>query len=63
MRDEMVGDVRLMFHLLLGPRLTASARYAAVISGNRPTGVNHHMNWEALTQGEMGSIGLPPVWK
>jgi Alginate lyase len=34
---------------------------AAVIPTNRPTGVNHQMDWETLTHGEMGAIGLPPL--
>jgi hypothetical protein len=38
-------------------------KMAAVIPGNRPTGVNHHMGWETLTHAGMGSIGLPPVKK
>jgi hypothetical protein len=48
------------FHNRLGISLP---KMAAVIPGNRPTGVNHHMNWETLTHGEMGVIGLPPVKK
>jgi hypothetical protein len=36
-------------------------KMSAVIPTNRPTGVNHHMNWETLTHGDMGSVGLPPV--
>ena len=46
------------FHNRLGKDLP---RMAAVIPGNRPTGVNHHMNWETLTHSGMGSIGLPPL--
>jgi hypothetical protein len=38
-------------------------KMAAVLPGIRPTGVNHHMNWETLTHAGMGSIGLPPVRK
>jgi hypothetical protein len=38
-------------------------KIAAVLPGNRPTGVNHHMAWETLTHAEMGGIGLPPVKK
>jgi hypothetical protein len=38
-------------------------KMAPVIAANRPTGVNHHMNWETLTHAGMGSIGLPPVKK
>jgi len=34
------------FHNRLGKDLP---RMVAVIRGNRPTGVNHHMNWETLT--------------
>jgi hypothetical protein len=34
-------------------------KMAAAISGNRPTGVNHHMNWETLTHGRWA--GLPPL--
>jgi hypothetical protein len=48
------------FHNRLGIDLP---RIAAVIPSNRPTGVNHHMNWETLTHGEIGAIGLPPVKK
>ena len=38
-------------------------KMAAVLPLIRPTGVNHHMNWETLTHAGMGSIGLPPVRK
>ena len=48
------------FHDRLGKDLP---KMAAVIPGNRPTGVNHHMNWETLTHAGIGSIGLPPVAK
>lgn len=48
------------FHNRLGYALP---KMAAVIPGNRPTGANHHMVWETLTHGEMGSIGLPAVRK
>jgi hypothetical protein len=33
----------------------------AVIPGNRPTGLDHHEEWETMTHGEMGAIGLPPI--
>jgi hypothetical protein len=46
------------FHGRLG---NALPRMAAVLPGNRPTGVNHHMAWETLTHAGMGSIGLPPL--
>ncbi|SPE28617.1 Secreted protein (fragment) [Candidatus Sulfopaludibacter sp. SbA3] len=46
------------FHDRLGIKLP---KMAAVIAGNRPTGVNHHMNWETLTHADMGSLGLPPL--
>jgi hypothetical protein len=46
------------FHNRLGIDLP---KIAAVIPGNRPTGVNHHMNWETLTHGDIGAIGLPTV--
>ncbi len=46
------------FHGRLGFKLR---RMAAVLPAIRPTGVNHHMNWETLTHAGMGSIGLPPV--
>jgi len=36
---------------------------SAVLPTMRPTGVNHHMNWEMLTHGGMGAIGLPPLKK
>ncbi len=36
---------------------------AAVLPTMRPTGVNHHMNWETLTHAEMGAMGLAPVKK
>ncbi len=39
----------------------ALPKMAAVIPTNRPTGVNHHMNWETLTHAGMGAVGLPPV--
>ncbi len=48
------------FHNRLGASLP---KMAAVIAGNRPTGVNHHMNWETLTHGDIGKIGLPPLKK
>jgi hypothetical protein len=37
----------------------SSFQIAAVLPANRPTGVNHHMNWETLTHAGMGRIGLP----
>jgi hypothetical protein len=46
------------FHDRLG---NALPKMAAVLPGNRPTGVNHHMNWETLTHAGMGSVGLPPI--
>jgi hypothetical protein len=46
------------FHNRMGFSLP---KMGAVIPTNRPTGVNHHMVWETLTHGEMGSIGLPPL--
>jgi hypothetical protein len=48
------------FHDRLGMKLP---KMAAVIAGNRPTRVNHHMDWETLTHAGMGSVGLPPVRK
>ena len=45
------------FHDRLGFSLP---RMAAVLSTIRPTGVNHHMNWETLTHAGMGGIGLRP---
>jgi hypothetical protein len=48
------------FHNRLGHRLP---KIAAVLPTMRPTGVNHHMNWETLTHAEMGAIGLAPVKK
>jgi len=33
-------------------------KMAAVLPTIRPTGVNHHMNWETLTHAGIGSIGL-----
>jgi hypothetical protein len=36
-------------------------KMAAVLPGNRPTGVNHHMVWETLTHAGIGDIGLAPV--
>ena len=36
---------------------------SAVLPTIRPTGVNHHMNWETLTHGGMGAVGLPAVKK
>jgi hypothetical protein len=48
------------FHNRLGKSLP---KMAAVIPGNRPTGVNHHMAWETLTHGDMGTIGLPALKK
>lgn len=46
------------FHTRLG---LALPKMAAVIPTNRPTGWNHHMAWETLTHGEVGSVGLPPL--
>jgi hypothetical protein len=48
------------FHNRLGYSLP---KMAAVIPLNRPTGVNHHMDWETLTHGDMGAIGLPALKK
>ena len=48
------------FHNRLGHRLP---KMAAVLPTMRPTGVNHHMNWETLTHAEMGAMGLAPVKK
>jgi hypothetical protein len=31
----------------------------ALIAKIRPTGVDHHMDWETLTHAEMGAVGLP----
>lgn len=44
------------FHDRLGFSLP---KMAAVLPGNRPTGVNHHMAFETLTHAGMGAIGLP----
>lgn len=46
------------FHTRLGMTLPLMA---SIIAKNRPTGVNHHMAWETLTHGDMGSVGLPAV--
>jgi hypothetical protein len=46
------------YHNRLGQALP---KMTAVIPTNRPTGVNHQMDWETLTHGEMGAIGLPPL--
>ena len=46
------------FHNRLGKELP---KIAAVLPGNRPTGVNHHMVWETLTHAGVGDIGLPPI--
>uniref|UniRef100_Q022Y2 Secreted protein n=1 Tax=Solibacter usitatus (strain Ellin6076) TaxID=234267 RepID=Q022Y2_SOLUE len=43
------------FHDRLGKQLP---KMAAVLPTNRPTGVNHHMNWETLTHAGMGNIGV-----
>jgi hypothetical protein len=48
------------FHDRMGNSLP---KMAAVLQTIRPTGVNHHMNWETLTHAGMGSIGLPAVKK
>lgn len=32
-----------------------------VLQANRPTGTNHMMNWETLTHGGIGAVGVPPV--
>jgi hypothetical protein len=46
------------YHNRLGYDLT---NMAAVLPTIRPTGVNHQMAWETLTQAGVGDIGLPPV--
>jgi hypothetical protein len=33
----------------------------AVLEAMGPTGANHMMNWETLTHGGIGAVGLPPV--
>ena len=33
-------------------------KMSAVLPTIRPTGVNHHMNWETLTHAGMGAVGL-----
>ncbi len=38
-------------------------KMSAVLPTIRPTGVNHHMNWETLTHAGMGSLGLPRLVK
>jgi hypothetical protein len=48
------------YHNRMGKSLP---KMAAVIPGNRPTGVNHHMTWETLTHGDIGAIGLAPIRK
>jgi hypothetical protein len=48
------------FHDRLG---IALPKMEKVLQGNRPTGVNHMMNWETLTHAGIGAIGLPPVKK
>jgi hypothetical protein len=39
-------------------QIQACIDFTAVLPTNRPTGVNHHMNWETLTQAGMGKIGI-----
>jgi hypothetical protein len=46
------------FHDRLGMKLP---KMAAVLAEIRPTGTNHHMNWETLTHAGMGGVGLPPL--
>jgi hypothetical protein len=46
------------FHDRLGYSLP---KMSAVLPTIRPTGVNHHMNWETLTHAGMGAIGLGAV--
>ena len=48
------------YHDRLGNSLP---KMAAVLDKIRPTGANHHMNWETLTHAGMGSIGLPALTK
>jgi hypothetical protein len=48
------------FHDRLG---IALPKMEKVLQGNRPTGVNHMMNWETLTHAGIGSVGLPAVKK
>ena len=46
------------FHNRFGMALP---KMTGVVTKNRPTGVNHHMAWETLTHGDIGSVGLPAV--
>jgi len=46
------------FHNRMG---IALPKMAAVLPGNRPTGINHDMAWETLTHADVGAVGLPPV--
>ena len=46
------------FHDRLGNSLP---KISAVLPLNRPTGVNHPMNWETLTHAGIGAIGLPLI--
>jgi hypothetical protein len=48
------------YHNRLGEKLP---KMGAIIPINRPTLTNHHMNWETLTHGDMGAVGLPAVKK
>ena len=48
------------FHNRMGVKLPFMKK---VIPTNRPTGTNHHIVWETLTHGEIGSIGLPATIK
>jgi hypothetical protein len=46
------------FHDRLGYSLP---KMSAVLPTIRPTGVNHHMNWETLTHAGMGAVGLGAI--
>jgi hypothetical protein len=46
------------YHDRLGKDLP---KMTAVLEGNRPTGVNHMMNWETLTHAGIGAVGLPKI--
>jgi Alginate lyase len=44
-----------------GRRGYSLPKMSAVLPTIRPTGVNHHMNWETLTHAGMGAVGLGAV--
>ena len=45
------------YHNRLGMKLPETEKL--ILTKSRPTGTNHHLDWETLTHAELGSKGLP----